>query len=54
MDASNILNDEMTLEEKLKAIEEAMEAVAVDNIQRIKQGLAPIDPAMATICDGCE
>jgi transcriptional regulator with GAF, ATPase, and Fis domain len=57
MDANSILNDEMTLEEKLQAISDAMEqAQQVANQAASKLGLtaAPVDPASLTICDGCE
>lgn len=55
MNASTIINDEMTLEEKLDAIDKAMRnAQAVQNEERVRAGLAPIDPASLTICEGCE
>ena len=57
MNASAIINDEMTLEEKLQAISDAMEqAQATANAAAARSGqtAAPIDPASLTICDGCE
>ncbi len=57
MNANSILNDDMTLEEKLSAIDAAMKAAqVVADEQAKKQGSvsAPVDPAMLTVCDGCE
>ena len=57
MNANQILNDNMTLEEKLIAIDMAMEnAQATADEEAKKRGVAsaPIDPALLTICDGCE
>ena len=57
MNASTILNDDMTLEEKLKAIEDAMRAAQeVANEQAARRGeiAAPIDPADLTMCEGCQ
>lgn len=57
MNASTIINEDMTLEEKLSAIDEAMRAaqLAADE-QAVRSGsiTAPLDPALLTICDGCE
>lgn len=57
MNASAILNDEMTLEQKLAAIDAAM-ANAQDqaNEEAAARGqvAAPIDPADATMCVGCQ
>lgn len=52
MNAANIINDDMTLEEKLAAIDKAMEQ-AVENNSKIKND-APVDPALAFVCDGCQ
>lgn len=58
MNASQIINDEMTLEEKLEAIDRAMAAAqqqAQEDAQ--KKGLqiaAPLDPADLTMCLGCQ
>lgn len=57
MNASTIINDEMTLEEKLAAIDLAMKnAQEQANEEAAKNGqtAAPLDPASLTICDGCE
>lgn len=57
MNATTIINDEMTLEEKLAAIDAAMaNAQAVADEQAAANGsvAAPLDPASLTICDGCE
>jgi len=57
MNANQILTDDMTLEEKLAAIELAMKnAQEQANEEAASRGqvAAPIDPAMLTICDGCE
>lgn len=54
MNASTIINDSMTLEDKLKAIDEAMK-VALQK-QQVDSGRvdAPSDPSLLLICDGCE
>ena len=57
MNASTIINDDMTLEEKLQAISDAMEqAQTAANEAATKRGevAAPIDPADLTMCDGCQ
>ena len=57
MNASQIISDDMTLEEKLSAIEQAMQnAQAQANEDAAARGTfaAPLDPASLTICDGCE
>lgn len=57
MNASQIINDDMTLEEKLQAIADAIEQAQVTaNEQAAVNGtaVAPVDPASLTICDGCE
>ena len=57
MNANAILNDNMTLEEKLQAISDAMEQAQAEANERAAQNgqvAAPIDPASLTICDGCE
>jgi len=49
--------DTMTLEEKLAAIDQALQnaqAVADDQAAANGQAAAPVDPASLTICDGCE
>ena len=57
MNASTIINDEMTLEEKLAAIDAAManaQAQADEDAAKNGQLAAPIDPADATMCLGCQ
>lgn len=57
MNASTIIDDNMTLEEKLAAIDQAMknaQALADDQAAANGQMAAPIDPASLTVCDGCE
>jgi hypothetical protein len=57
MNASTIINDQMTLEEKLAAIDSAMAAAqskADDQAAASGSVAAPLDPASLTICDGCE
>lgn len=49
------LNEEMTLDEKLAAIDAAMAmASKEENQKRVQAGLAPIDPADLTMCEGCQ
>ena len=57
MNASTIINDNMSLEEKLQAISDAIEqAQTTANEEAAARGMtaAPVDPASLTICDGCE
>ena len=57
MNASTIINDQMSLEEKLAAIDAAMSAAQMKaDEQAVASGsvAAPLDPASLTICDGCE
>jgi hypothetical protein len=57
MNASTILSDEMTLDEKLAAIEQAMQnAQAQANEEAATNGTvaAPLDPADLTMCEGCQ
>jgi len=57
MNAATIINDEMTLEEKLAAIDQAM-ANAQDQASQDAAArgtfAAPLDPADLTMCDGCQ
>jgi len=55
MNASAIISDEMSLDEKLAAIDAAM-ADAVANAQQVTAGAtaAPLDPADLTMCLGCQ
>lgn len=57
MKASQIITDDMTLEEKLSAIDAAMQAAqaaADDQAKASGMVAAPLDPAALTICNGCE
>ncbi len=57
MNASSIIDDNMTLEQKLEAIEQAMkEAQATADAEARSRGVvaAPIDPADLTMCEGCQ
>ena len=57
MNASTIINDDMTLDEKLAAIELAMKNAqeqANDEAQAKGQIAAPLDPADLTMCEGCQ
>ncbi len=57
MNANSIISDTMTLEEKLAAIDSAManaQAQANDEAAANGTTAAPLDPALLTICDGCE
>ena len=57
MNANQIINDDMTLEEKLSAIDTAMkaaQAVADDQAKNRGTVAAPIDPAELTMCEGCQ
>ena len=57
MNASTIVNDDMTLEQKLQAISDAMEQAqtsANEAAARRGEVAAPIDPADLTVCEGCQ
>jgi hypothetical protein len=57
MNATQIINDEMTLEEKLAAIDQAMmNAQSQANEEAAARGqiAAPLDPADLTMCEGCQ
>lgn len=57
MNASQIISDEMTLEEKLEAIDRAMAAAQEQaNEEAAARGsfAAPLDPADLTMCEGCQ
>lgn len=57
MNANQILKEDMTLEEKLAAIDRAMKNAqeqANEEAAQRGQTAAPLDPATLTICDGCE
>ena len=57
MNASTIISDEMTLEEKLAAIDKAMQNAqeqANDEAKANGTIAAPLDPADLTMCEGCQ
>jgi hypothetical protein len=57
MNASTIINDDMTLEQKLEAIEKAMQNAQEQANEEAKANgtvAAPIDPADLTMCEGCQ
>ncbi len=59
MNASQIISDDMTLEEKLAAIDEAMQNAQEMAQQREDESgsgaiAAPLDPADLTMCMGCQ
>lgn len=54
MNASAIISDEMTLEEKLAAIDLAMQNAQTEFNEKNGRTDAPLDPSLLTICDGCE
>lgn len=60
MNASAIFGqneDTMTLEEKLSAIDAAMQAAQTQaNEEAASRGMvaAPVDPAALTVCEGCQ
>lgn len=57
MNANSILNDNMSLEEKLQAISDAMEQAQTEaNEAAARRGdvAAPLDPADLTMCEGCQ
>lgn len=55
MNASQIINNTMTLEEKLAAIDAAMAEQAEQfNKQNGRDTDAPVDPADLTMCEGCQ
>jgi len=55
MNASKVINDEMTLDEKLAAIDAMMATGAVDfNKKNGRPADAPVDPSDLTMCEGCQ
>lgn len=55
--ANTIINDEMTLEEKLAAIDQAMKnAQEAANEEAAQKGqvAAPVDPQDFLMCEGCQ
>lgn len=53
MNASQIISDDMTLEQKLAAIDKAMETAQVEH-KKTNPNAAPLDPADLTQCEGCQ
>lgn len=55
MNSNTILSEDMTLDEKLAAIDAAMAAATVQTKQPASgQVSAPLDPADLTMCLGCQ
>jgi len=57
MNASTIINDTMSLEEKLAAIDVAManaQSMANDEASARGTSAAPLDPADLTMCESCQ
>lgn len=57
MNANAIITDDMTLEEKLSAIDAAMASAmqqAQDDAKSQGAVVAPLDPADLTMCQGCQ
>lgn len=52
MNANAVISDDMTLDEKLKAIDQAM--ANAQEMAKANNVSVPFDPALLTICDGCE
>jgi len=53
VNASQIITNDMTLEEKLKAIDAAMAKAQAEHVKKYP-GEAPLDPADLTQCEGCQ
>ena len=57
MNASDIITEDMSLDEKLKAIDAAM-ANAMEQAQESAKAsgatFVPLDPADLTMCEGCQ
>ena len=53
MNANTIINDSMTLDEKLEAIDRAMQE-AITKVKSIERYDVPIDPADLLTCEGCQ
>lgn len=55
MNANNIITDDMTLEDKLAAIDAATKSGAEEfNKKNGRPANAPVDPADLTMCEGCQ
>lgn len=53
MNATNIINDDMTLEQKLASIDAAMKQAQTIHKEK-NPDAAPLDPADLTMCEGCQ
>lgn len=57
MNASQIITDDMSLEEKLAAIDSAMAQAVIkaqDDAASNGKAYVPLDPADLTMCEGCQ
>ena len=57
MNASQIIYEDMTLEEKLKAIDEAIATAqnkAKIDANKNNTAFIPVDPSDLTMCEGCQ
>jgi len=54
MNANAIISEEMSLDEKLAAIDAAMATAVVNAQQTSGSVVAPLDPADLTMCLGCQ
>lgn len=54
MNANAIINDTMTLEEKLAAIDTAMAAQMGTTTKSSSNADTPVDPMDALMCEGCQ
>ena len=57
MNANNIIDESMSLEEKLKAIEKAMydaQQTAAKKAEQAGIPFVPVDPSTLTMCEGCQ
>lgn len=53
MNANNVITDDMSLEDKLKAIDAQMQKAQAKH-RKANPGSAPLDPADLTMCEGCQ
>lgn len=53
MNANSIITEDMTLEQKLEAIDKAM-LEAQFTFKQANPDSAPLDPADLTMCEGCQ
>lgn len=54
MNANAIINDNMTLEEKLAAIDSALAAQMGTTSNSQRSAAAPVDPMDDLMCEGCQ